>query len=96
MRVQVFDGAVRGAALPFPSLRAFFPIAAVALPEGDMAPAQAILPNIVPAHQRRRFAAGIGHLEFSGYCFSIIADGGDGKIGDILTLGIDAANLVSA
>ena len=48
LRIKVFHGGVGGAPLPFPALCAFFPIASMALPEGDVAAAQAHRPILVP------------------------------------------------
>ena len=92
--IKVFHRAVGGAALPFPAAGGLFPVASVALPEGDVPAAQAFGPVVIAADQWRNGRAGIVHFEGGDNRLSVMADGGNHQLGDVLVLGINAAHRI--
>ena len=75
---KVFHGPVGGRPLPFPAVCLGLPVAAVALPKGDVAAAEALRPVVGPLNQRDGIAARIRHLEGGGAGLAVAGERGHG------------------
>ena len=96
LREDVLQRAVVGRALPLPAVVFCLIVVAVALPEGDMAAAQAQGPLVAAAHEGRGTAARVLHAEGRREGLAIGLELRHGKRGERLFAGVNLSQFVAA
>ena len=94
--IKVFHRAVGGRPLPFPAVRLGFPVAAVALPQGDMAALEALGPVVVSLDQRNGLIPRVFHFEGGLGGASVPGEPGHGQGGQVLPFGIEGAQRIAS